>query len=192
MLWWRRSPAEPGSAKLSSERVAFVTLRMVLPQQLESVPAARIVALRREHAAARHAFHGYVDDLRARLSGEQIPDLDALDEHVRLEYEKRLGPEVLALQRSLRSLGIGSALGSVGVAIALPFGSVLGGSPFAAVAAGATAGVGLAALAQRQRESARGLVGPTPAAFLFMSRALRPRAFAARFSSSLRRFTLGV
>lgn len=188
----RRPPPEPASAKLSSERVAFVTLRMVLPQQLEGVPAKRIVQLRGQHASARHAFHGYVDDLRARLSSEQIADADALDEHIRLEYEKRLKPELHGLQRGLRSLGIGSVLGSVGVAIALPLGSVLGGSPAAALAASATAGVGLAALAQRQRESARSLLGSSPASFLFMTRQLRPSAFAERLSSSLRRFTLGV
>jgi hypothetical protein len=165
---------------------------MVLPQSLEEVPAKRIVQLRDEHASARHAFHGYVDDLRQRLAGEQIADVDALDEHVRLEYDKRLKPELDDLQRGLRSLGIGSVLGTFGVAIALPVGSFLGGSPAAALAATATAGVGLAALAQRQRESARALLGPSPASFLFVTRQLRPSALAERLSSSLRRFTLGV
>lgn len=188
----RRVVADAASAELSSERVAFVTLRMVLPEQLDRLPMKRIVELRREHAAARHAFHGYVDDLRERLSQQRIPDADALDEHIRLEYDKRVKPELMGLQRGLRSLGVGSVLGSVGVAIALPMGTLIGGSAGALLAAGATAGVGLAALAQRQRQSARGLLAPSPASFLFMAKQLRPRAFAERLSSSLRRFTLGV
>jgi hypothetical protein len=52
-----------GTAKaldVSEERVAFVTLRAVLPQRLDAVPIKRILELRHEHADARHAFHAYV------------------------------------------------------------------------------------------------------------------------------------
>lgn len=189
----KRRKAQPvARAEVSSEHVAFVTLRMVLPQRQDGVPATSIIALREQHAGARHAFHGYVDDLRDRLASQNIADADALEEHVRLEYDKRLKPELLALQRGLRSVGVGSALGTVGVAIALPVGSLIGASPAAALAASATVGLGLAALAQRQRESARSLLAPSPSSFLLMTQRLRPRTFAQRLTSSLRRFTLGV
>ncbi len=188
----RRRPLAEASVELTSERVAFVTLRVVLPQGLDGVSAKRIIELRKQHAGARHAFHGYVDDLRGKLSSQNIADSDALDEHVRLEYEKRVRPELKALQQGLRSVGIGSALGTVGVAIALPVGSLLGATPMAALAASATAGLGLAALAQRQREKTRSLLAPSPASFLFTAQQLRPRTLAERLSSSLRRFSLGV
>ena len=187
----RRGPANGAQVGLSAERVAFVTLRMVLPLRLEEVSAKRIIELRQAHAGARHAFHGYVDDLRERLAAAQIADADALDEHIRLDYEKRLKPQLLELQRGLRSVGIGSFLGTVGVAIALPAGSLLSPSLTAAAAA-ATAGLGLAALAQRQRESARALVEPSPSSFLFMTQQLRPQTVAQRLNRTLRRFSLGV
>lgn len=188
----RRSSPRATRAELTAERIAFVTLRMVLPLRLEEVSAQRIIELRAAHAGARHAFHGYVDDLRERLTGAQITDADALDEHIRLDYEKRLEPELVELQQGLRSLGIGSLLGTMGVAIALPVGSLLGAPLAAAAAATATAGLGFAALAQRQRESARALLKPSPASFLFMTQQLRPQTLARRLTSTLQRFSLGV
>jgi hypothetical protein len=90
-----REPAASRRAKLDSERVAFVTLRAVLPAKLEALSAKRIIDLRNEHAGARHAFHGYVEEVRAQLSSQNIADPAAVEEHVRLEYERRLKPEMV-------------------------------------------------------------------------------------------------
>lgn len=188
----KRRPAEGGAARPSSERVAFLTLRAVLPGRLDSVPAKRIVQLRDDHAGARHAFHGYVEDVRTQLASASISDTTALDEHIRLEYEKRLKPELLELTKALRSLGISSFLGSFGVAITLPIGSLLGASPATALAGVAGAALGVTALAQKQREAARGVLKKSPASFLFLTAQLRPKTFGMRVSESLRRFSLGV
>lgn len=188
----RRSNPYNNQAEVTSERVAFVLLRTVLPQRLDGVAAKRIVELRRQHQSARHAFHGYVDDLRQRLATAQISEPDALDEHIRLEYERRLKPEMKDLQQGLRAVGINTVLGTVGVALTVPVGSLLGAPIATTAAAATTAGLGLAALAQRQRESARGLMKGSPASFLFVTQQLRPQTLADRLSSTLRRFTLGV
>ena len=189
-----QAPSQRGdkAAEVTAERVAFVTLRTVLPGRLDGVSAKRILELRAQHAGARQAFHGYVEGVRAQLASADIAEPEALDEHIRLEYERRLKPELAELSRGLRSLGIGTFLGTFGVAVALPLGSLLGGSPSAAAAAAAGAGLGLAALSHRQRDSARALVKASPASFLFVTEKLRPRTLAERVGESLRRFSLGV
>lgn len=181
-------------APTTTERVAFVTLRTVLPEHLERVPAKRIVLLRKQHAGARHAFHAYVDGLQKELAATRISDTEALDQHIRLEYQKRVEPELLELRRGLRSVGVGCVLGSFGLAVTLPLGSLLAAAPsvLAVAAASAGAGVGVAALAQKQRDAARDLLRPTPASFLFLTEGLRPRSLQKRLTESIRRFSLGV
>jgi beta-phosphoglucomutase-like phosphatase (HAD superfamily) len=188
----KRAPVARNVPQVTAERVAFVTLRAVLPARVDELSAKRIIALREEHAGARHAFHGYVEEVRAQLSSEKITDLAALDEHVRLEYERRLKPEIVELKRGLRSLGVGTFLGSVGIAVTLPLGSLLGSSPGAAGLTLAGATLGVAALSHRQRDTARSLLKPAPASFLFVAQQLRPRGFRQRVADSVRRFTLGV
>lgn len=197
----KRRPLRAGSASkpqaskgldVTAERVAFVTLRAVLPERLDGVSVKRIVALRAEHADARHAFHGYVEDLRAELQSGNISEPGALDEHIRLEYDKRLKPALTELSRGLRSLGVGTFLGTFGVAVALPVGSLLASSPGAAAATLAGASVGIAALSHRQQTSARALLKSSPASFLFVTSQLRPRTLSERLAHCLRRFSLGV
>jgi hypothetical protein len=178
--------------ELTAERVAFVTLRAVLPQRLDAISAKGIIELRARHAGARHAFHGYVEEVRAQLASAAITEPEALDEHIRLEYERRLKPELAELSRGLRSLGIGSFLGTFGVAVTLPVGTLLGASTYAAAAAVAGASLGVAALAHRHRDSARQLVKGGPASFLFVTGQLRPRTLAERLAGAVQRFSLGI
>ncbi|HEX2874415.1 MAG TPA: DUF6236 family protein [Polyangiaceae bacterium] len=190
----KKRPTRAANAKaldVAEERVAFVTLRAVLPQRLDAVPIKRILELRANHADARHAFHAYVEDVRKQLATGKIVDPEALDEHIRLEYDKRLKPALTELSRGLRSLGVGTFLGTFGVAVALPVGSMFSVSPSAAVAL-AGAGVGIAALSQRQQGSARALVKASPASFLLVTGQLRPRTLVERLTHGLRRFSLGV
>ena len=177
---------------VASERVAFVTLRTVLPERLDGVQARNIIQLRAEHADARHAFHAYVEDVRAQLASSDITDPDALDEHIRLEYDKRLKPSLRELSRGLRSLGVGTFLGTFSVAVALPLGSLLGASSATAAATLAGASLGVAALAQRQQVTAKSLLKASPASFLFVTSLLRPRTLSQRVTDTLRRFSLGV
>ena len=181
-----------GGLDVQAERVAFVTLRAVLPERLDGVSIKQIVALRAEHADARHAFHDYVEGLRAELQAGNICEPEALDEHIRLEYDKRLKPALAELSRGLRSLGVGTFLGTFGVAVALPVGSLLASSAGAAAAALAGASVGIAALAHRQQSGARALLKASPASFLFVTSQLRPRTLSERLAHGLRRFSLGV
>jgi hypothetical protein len=187
----RRAAGSARALDVTEERVAFVTLRAVLPQRLDAVPIKRILELRRDHADARNAFHAYVEDVRNQLATGKIVDGEALDEHIRLEYDKRLKPALSELSRGLRSLGVGTFLGTFGVAVALPVGSMLSISPSAALAL-AGAGVGVAALSQRQQGSARALVKASPASFLLVAGQLRPRTLVERLTQGLRRFSLGV
>lgn len=195
----KRSPARlDGRAhvgkglEVTPERVAFVTLRTVLPERLDGIQIKSIIKLRAEHADARHAFHAYVEDVRAQLGSGNIAEPEALDEHIRLEYDKRLKPSLQELSRGLRSLGVGTFLGTFSVAVALPVGSLLGASPVTAVATLAGASLGVAALAQRQQGNAKSLLKASPASFLFVTSQLRPRTVSQRVTDSLRRFSLGV
>jgi Family of unknown function (DUF6236) len=177
---------------VTAERVAFVTLRAVLPARLDGVSVKSILALRAQHADARYAFHAYVENLRGELASGNISEPEALDEHIRLEYDKRLKPALTELSRGLRSLGVGTFLGTFGVAVALPVGSLLASSPGVAAAALAGASLGIAALSHRQQTSAQALLKASPASFLFVASQLRPRAFSERVTHSLRRFCLGA
>jgi hypothetical protein len=193
----KRQPVPPlnsdrAGATVSAERIAFVTLRTVLPERLDGVSVKRIVELRARHADARHAFHGYVEGLRAELASGGIADAEALDEHIRLEYDKRLKPALVELSRGLRSHGLGTFLGTFGVAVALPIGSLLGASAGTIAAAVTGASLGVAALAHRQQSSAQSLLKASPASFLFVTTQLRPRTLAQRVAESVRRFSLGV
>jgi hypothetical protein len=58
--------------------------------------------------------------------------------------------------------------------------------------AAAGAGLGLAALAHRQRDAATALLKPSPTSFLFAAEQLRPRTLSKRLGETLRRFSLGV
>jgi hypothetical protein len=179
------------ASPVNAERVAFVTLQAVLPERLDGVSVKQILELRREHAGARHAFHAYVEDVRSQLSSSKITEASALDEHIRLEYKRRLEPELLELRRGLRSLGIGTFLGAFGVAVTLPLGSHFAASLGAATAL-AGASLGVAALAHKHRNEAHALLRASPAAFLFGTERLRPRTLGQRVTESLRRFSLGV
>jgi hypothetical protein len=179
-------------AEVTAERVAFVTLRAVLPARLDAIPSKRIIELRARHAGARHAFHAYVEDVRAQLASAEISEPSAIDEHVRLEYERRLKPELDELSRGLRSLGVGTFLGTFGMAVTLPVGSLLGAAPAAVAAAVAGATLGVAALSHKQQGSAAALFKPSPSSFLFVTEQLRPRTLAQRLSETVRRFSLGV
>jgi hypothetical protein len=187
----RRPEGGAVNAKVTPERVAFITLQAVLPERLDGVSIKQILELRQRHAGARHAFHAYVEDVRGQLASSKITEPAALDEHIRYEYSRRLEPEMLELRRGLRALGISTFLGAFGVAVTLPLGSHFGVSVGTATAlAGATLGV--AALSHKHRGEARALLKPSPAAFLFVTERLRPRTLGRRLSESLQRFSLGV
>jgi hypothetical protein len=186
-----RRPIGAHGAPLTAERVAFVTLQAVLPKSLEAVSVKQILQLRQEHAGARHAFHAYVEDVRSQLASFEIGEAAELDQHIRLEYSRRLEPELRQLGRGLRSLGVGTFMGAFGVAVSLPVGSQLAASLGAATALGG-ASLGVAALAHKHRAEAQALLRSSPAAFLFVTERLRPRTLGRRISESLRRFSLGV
>ncbi len=187
----KRRPLGTESAQVTPERVAFVTLQAVLPERLDGISIKQILELRERHAGARNAFHAYVEDVRGQLASSKITEPAALDEHIRLEYTRRLEPEMRELRHGLRSLGISTFLGAFGVAVTLPLGSHFGLSIGTATAlAGATLGV--AALSHKHRGEARALLKPSPAAFLFVTERLRPRTLGRRLSETLQSFSLGV
>lgn len=178
---------------VSADRIATVIMRSVLSEGLEKVPAKEIIRLRTDSAGARHRFHTYVDYLRKQLRSAQIVETSVLDEHIVLEFERRLKPELIELRRQLRSLSFGTVLGITGVGITLPMGSLLSISPIGALAASAGAGLGIAALSHKQREAARGLLASGSAAgFLWLVQNLTPPTFVERARKAARRFMLGV
>jgi hypothetical protein len=186
----KRRHGGSAAAPLTRERVAFVTLQTVLPERLDGVSVKQILQLRSQHAGARHAFHAYVEDVRWQLASSKITEAAELDQHIRLEYARRLEPELLELRRGLRSLGVGTFLGAFSVAVTLPLGSHLAPTLGAATLAGVSLGV--AALAHKNRGEAHALLRSSPAGFLFVTERLQPRTLGQRVSESLRRFSLGV
>jgi hypothetical protein len=83
-----------------------------------------IIDLRNEHAGARHAFHGYVEEVRAQLSAQNIADPAAVEEHVRLAHRQRDGARspvrptpasFLLMAQRLRTRSMGQRVAASGV-----------------------------------------------------------------------------
>jgi hypothetical protein len=86
--------------------MADVAIETVIPAGLDSIPVQKVLAFRESYPHLRAAFQDEVRALTASLSSTQISDREALEEHLREQYKKRLQPKVDELRLRLRSNGI--------------------------------------------------------------------------------------
>lgn len=148
--------------------MADLAIETVVPAGLHNIPVQKILAFRDSYPHLRAAFQDEVVALTASLSSSQIGDREALEDHLRDEYKKRLAPKVDELRSRLRSNGIDTIAATFNVKTN-PTG--IGGGlllealhfPRPAVAAGAV-GVALWASYREQRAKRQAIFKESPAA----------------------------
>ncbi len=91
--------------------MADLAIETVIPAGLDRVPVKEILAFRDSYPQLRKAFQDEVDALTASLSSSEICDREALEDHLREEYKKRMQPKVEELRSRLRSNRIDTITG---------------------------------------------------------------------------------
>jgi hypothetical protein len=186
--------------KAPSEReiesiAAFIAIKTVVPRDISTIPAQRIMEFREKHLGGRGAF-------QAHLSGflEQrrwLSDIkDRRDLHARLEQEltKNLEPQLAELRSKLSGDRIDTATGVITLQVGAPL-FITNLADFAGVVANPVATYvagGALALAKvlRDREKARNdALKSSPASYLLtMEQDLEPKSVLGGITDAVRRF----
>ncbi|GAA5180285.1 hypothetical protein GCM10023322_12240 [Rugosimonospora acidiphila] len=158
------------------EVLALLTLRLVVPANLDRVPASAIVEVRRRFGAEFLAFGAEIDRAAADLAElADIRDRRTLERYLREEIAHRFEEPMHSLRRHLIALQLNPATSAINAKVQLPAATALGGawlSGHELIAGGAAALVGLLAMRQglRQRHAETMRASPV-AAYLLNTRA---------------------
>ena len=124
---------------------AFLALEMVMPKNIDDIPAQRILEFRAKHLSERGAFQKYLSDfLDKRQWLGNIDDPSVVETRLKQEYEKELQPRLAELREKLSGAKIDTVTGVLTLQVGTPWlvtqAAALAGvaaNPIAAVAAGA-------------------------------------------------------
>jgi hypothetical protein len=162
----------PRSRYEAEQFMAGLSLRMVVPANIDAVPAKQLIRFRERYAGEREAFQQQIEAMVASIDIDGIGDPDALRDHLQVQHEKLIQPHLVDLEQRLHNSGIDTMLALINIKTELPAG-------LAAVAAAlalqgkAVLSVGAAALSvwqvwQDRRQARRGAIGGLPAhAYLY-------------------------
>ncbi len=112
-------PQHPSDQEVE-QLAAGLILQVVVPVDLDHVPARKLLAFRDKYAAERAAFQQQVEALAYSLHGAAVTDTEALRDHVQAQYDKTLRPELADLRRRLRDVKIEAVMGLIDVKTLLP------------------------------------------------------------------------
>ncbi|MFD5329155.1 DUF6236 family protein [Streptomyces sp. NPDC127092] len=171
----------PAPAESLEQAVGLLSLRLVVPQDLDAVPVEKIVRLRTRHRAEFDAFTGAVGtvakDLRESLGA--VDDPYALQQYLDLAVAQAFATPLAELRKAMNFLGITTAFGAMntkfelGTATALVLGGLPAGQPLV-TASGAV--LGLAALRHSTARARDAQLRTSPTAYLLrVERDLQPR-----------------
>lgn len=143
------------------EALAFLALDLVVPADLDMVPAGRIVAVRRDFGAEFLAFRTLVDQTAVELSNlHGVRDSGVLRGYLQDVVVERFEAPLAELRHALASSRLGVATMAINVKTQLPASMMVAGGAWLAghpaVAGSAVASIGLLAVghdARRQRKS---------------------------------------
>ncbi|MFG3345235.1 DUF6236 family protein [Streptomyces sp. NPDC048018] len=187
--------APPALGEDLQQAIGLMSLRLVVPEDLDAVPVEKIVRLRTDHRAEFTAFTDAVStaasDFRESLGS--IEDPEALRKHLTLTVARTFETPLEELRKAMRGLGITTAFSAMntkfelGTATTLVLGSIPAGQPLAA-AGGAV--LGLAALRHSAGRARDAQLRASPAAFLLRAeRDLQPRQLHTRVLRGFGRLT---
>lgn len=168
----------------------LLSLDAVVPRNLDAVPPAKIVEIRRRFAAQLDRWRDYADQVAAALTAE-LEDVESpellkayLDDAVR---RYATGP-VDDLRRGLTAIGIDTAMTAVSTKFAVPA-SVLTGLAAPQVAAAGGTALALVSLRRSTRDKARAKQAAPTAYLLSVHETLAPQTWLSRILTVIRRAT---
>ncbi|MFJ9823636.1 DUF6236 family protein [Streptomyces sp. NPDC101160] len=171
----------PAHGEGLQQTIGLMSLRLVVPEDLDAVPVEKIVQLRNRHRAEFNAFTDAVSTAASnfRESLGSIEDPEALREHLALTVTRTFETPLEELRKAMKGLGITTAFSAMstkfelGTATTLVLGSIPAGQPLA-TASGAV--LGLAALRHSASKAREAQLRTSPAAFLLRAeRDLQPQ-----------------
>lgn len=177
----------------AEQLVASLTIKLVVPANLDNVEPRRLLDFRARYKAERAAFQQQVRDMVSELRGGGIEDPQALHDHLQIQYEKFLEPQLADLERRLRDAKIDTVSAVLNVKTSLPAQTVGAGlfahAP-APLIATATVALGVWQVWRDHRQAQRQVLQERPAAaYLYrLERDLGPKALASRINQLSRMF----
>jgi hypothetical protein len=186
-------PAVPG--REIEQQMADLTIKMVVPANLDDLPAEKLVAFRDRYPDERAAFQQQMQAMVASLDVEGIRNPEALRDHLQVQYETLVQPQLADLKQRLHDARIDTTMALTNLKTQLPPGLAAGVGLLMLHSGQPVLGTGAVALGvwrtwQDQRRARRTALGALPAsAYLYhIGTDLRPTDLASRINQLSRRF----
>ncbi len=112
----------PIPSRAAEQLMAGLAINMVVPANLEDLPARRLLDFRDQYAGERAAFQDQIHAMVASLDTDGIGDPDALRDHLQIRYEKLLQPPLADLKRRLREVRIDTTTAVMNIKTTAPAG----------------------------------------------------------------------
>jgi Family of unknown function (DUF6236) len=182
-------PSLPG--REIEQQMADLTIKMVVPANLDDLPAEKLLAFRDWYPGERAAFQQQKQAMVTSLDVEGIRDPEALRDHLQVQYELHVQPQLADLKQRLHDARIDTTMALTNVKTLLPTSLAAGvclemlhfGQPVVGTGAVALT-LGVWRVWQDQRRARRKAFGALPAsAYLYhIGTDLRPSDLASRIN----------
>ncbi|MDP9612846.1 DUF6236 family protein [Streptomyces demainii] len=179
-----------------ADAIGMMSVRLVIPQNIDAVPVKKIVELRRRHKAEFDRFTQAVDSAAAdfRDALGDVEDPEALRQHLSLKVSGSIEIPLELLRRAMRGLKVNttfSALGAkfgLGTMATVALSALPAGIPL--VTAGATMVFGVAALRRNAAQTRDTHMNTSPTAYLLrLEKELHPQELHRRVLDGIGRVT---
>jgi hypothetical protein len=188
--------APDGDAEGPSLEFAMLALRSVIPKDISSLPAQKIIEIRRRHLEELVAFQQAVQTITNSVPEATSVNSEVGAMYLQALYEKTLEPELRRLKSSLNRSGIDSVFGAMSVKVQAPQ-LIMSGAAIFGIGAlhlnPVMMGAGAAVMCliprfRRQRAAAQRLRAQSPAAYLLrLEEELTPASLASDMVAKARR-----
>ncbi|WP_328769396.1 DUF6236 family protein [Streptomyces sp. NBC_00286] len=177
-----------------TEAIGLMSVRLVVPDNLDAVPVEKIIQLRKRHRAEFEAFANAVNTAAAdfRDSFGAIEDRDARQKYLSLKVAETFETPLEELRKAMRGLKMNTAFSAMsskfelGTAATVAIGSIPAGQPL--VTAGAVA-LGLTTLRRNAAQAREAQMRTTPGAYLLRAeRDLQPQELHQRVMRGIGKF----
>ena len=101
-------PAVPG--REVEQQMADLTIKMVIPANLDDLPAEKLLAFRDRYPGERAAFQQQMQAMVTSLDVEGIRDPEALRDHLQVQYELLMQPQLADLEQRLHDARIDTTM----------------------------------------------------------------------------------
>jgi hypothetical protein len=197
LLPTRDSGPLPEPAGEPASALAYVAIQSVVPTNVRSIPAQRILEVREKYGAELLAFQDAIRDLATDADLAGVSDPEAFQMHVQDLYEDRVLPKLDELKRDLRLFRVDTIPTWLSVKTTLPpaaAGTLTGvglGEP--AVATAGAVALGVVALRQASAAEGHDQMRENPAAYMLrLKEALEPSSLRNQLNRAIRKFVRGV